>query len=224
MANLTRPLVKPIIAVDAAEAPLYPDYRIRFEMDTEGEAEDSQNIMDKSGHEHSITVTGATHIDADGSVYFDGDGDYYTIDGSSASLSANDTLDMEWYAEVNLEAGGDSTATIYNKRDGGGSEEYRLYLTSGTPEFVTSSSSSDTDIVITSSGGALTAGVWYSIEVRRSGGVYTMYVDESDVGTDTEAAIPESNGQDLNVGHSAFNASRQFKGSMRNLKITKAFA
>lgn len=209
-------------AEGAAAVPGYLDYRNRFIMDTEGEAPASQNIMDSSGHGQTVTVVGGTNIQADGSVYFDGDGDYFTIP-SSDDTTAADAHDMTITLEINCDADGDAIQSLVNKRDGSSAEEYYWYLKDGaskTPEFVTNVGGTF-DVVIT--GANLTAGQWYELRVERRSGVWEMFIDDVSQGTDTESVTPAVNSQALAFGHSAFNSGRQFKGFMRVAKINKEF-
>lgn len=201
-------------------APAYPDFRIRFEMDTSGESPGSQNVTDASGYSVPVTVTGNTNIQADGSVYFDGDGDYMSIPDSD-QYSVADSSEVEFEVEINWDGDGDTQQSLVNGRDTGSAEEFRLVIDGGNvtlQTFITGSL--DAEVVMATT---LTSGVWYNIKATRVSGEWTLRVNDSIEGTATESGTPTGNAGELFFGHSAFNASRQFKGYMRKIKITKQF-
>jgi len=190
---------------------------VSFLQDTEGELPGSQNITDASLNNNTVTVVGNTNIQADGSVYFDGDGDYYQIPHSAAVSVANSN-DMVLEVELNWDGDGDSTQSILNKRDGGSAEEFRMTINGGNYEFITFiSGSADVNLV----GPAVTSGVWHNFRMERVSGTWTMYVDDVEQVSATESNTPSSNGAPLNIGHSAFNGTRQYKGFLRKAKIVQ---
>lgn len=220
--TVTTGLIRPLIGVSVGNGAVaeYPDWTVRFEMDTEGETEGSQNITDKSGYEWTVTVAGDTNIRANGSVQFDGDGDYFSIPDSDYHTVA-DAFDVEIEIEFNWDGDGDTTQSLMNGRDGGGAEEFRLVIDGTTLTFQTFvSGSTDVEII---GGTTLSAATWYNVKARRTSGTWDLLLDDVSEGTDAETSPPSANGGPLYVGHSAFNASRQFKGFMRVVKFTKQF-
>lgn len=206
---------------DSGNTPGTPDplVNVSFLMNTEGESPGSQNITDASYFSHTVTVTGNTNIQADSSVYFDGDGDYFTIPHDD-SISIANAYDMEFEVEFNWDGDGDTTQNFFNKRDGAQAEEFRMTINGGVIEFITFvSGSADVNLV---GGTSLVSGTWYNFKAKRVSGEWTILLDDvADAAPQTESAQPSANGAPLNFGHSAFNSSRQFKGFVRIAQITQ---
>lgn len=200
--------------------PAYPDYRIRFDMSTEGETAGSQNITDGSGWAYPVTVVGNTNIQADGSVYFDGDGDYFYLDDSDSHTPA-DAFDVVYEFEINWDGDGDATQSIINGRDASSAEEFRIVLVSGVLNLVTFISGSP-DINITGTT-TLSSGVWYNVKASRVSGTWDLTLDDVSEGSQAESGTPTRNAGPMYIGHSAFSGDRQFKGYIRVAKITKEF-
>lgn len=215
-------LTRPLIGVQGAGnggGSSVTDWTIRFEMDTEGETAGSQNIMDSSGYDWTVTVVGAT-IQADGSVLFDGDGDYFSIPDSDYHTVA-DAFDIEMEFEILWDGDGDTQQSIINGRDGSNAEEFRFILDSGRLSFQTFvSGSADVDILGTTT---LTAATWYNAKARRTSGTWEILLDDVSEGSQAESNTPSPNNGALNFGRSAFSSSRDFKGRMRVAKFTKQF-
>lgn len=201
--------------------PLPPDplVNVSFLMSTEGEAPGSQNITDASYFNHTVNVVGNTNIQADGSVYFDGDGDWLTILASDSFSVAND-YDMEFEVEFNWDGDGDTTQSFFNKRDGASAEEFRMTINGGVIEFITFvAGSADVNIVGST---PLVGGVWYNYKAKRVAGEWTILLDDvADAAPQTESAQPTANGADMQLGRSRFNSSREFKGFIRTAKVTQ---
>ena len=217
-------LIRPLIGVQGAGngggGGAFPDWTIRFEMDTEGESAGSQNITDSSGYAFPVTVTGNTNIQADGSVLFDGDGDYLSIPDSDYHTVA-DAFDVEIEVEFLWDGDGDVQQSLMNGRDGASAEEFRLVIDGTTLTFQTFIlGAQDVSIV---GGTTLVASTWYNVKARRTSGVWNLLLDDVSEGSQAEGGTPSPNAGALFIGHSAFNASRQFKGRMRVVKFTKQF-
>jgi len=191
---------------------------VSFYLSTVGEAPGSQVFHDESANDFAITTTGNTNVQADGSIYFDGNGDWLTVPHDS-QISVANSNDMLFEVEFNWDGTGDTTQCFFNKRDGGSAEEFRMTLNGGKIEFITFiSGSADVNLIDSSS---VSAGTWYNFKAERISGTWTIYLDDVEIASATEAGTPSANGADLQIGRSRFNSAREFKGYIRKAKIVQ---
>lgn len=217
LSNASEYSVTPITVTDEKEVPINQT-NVSFYLSTVGELPGSQVFHDESANNFAITTTGNTNVQADGSIYFDGNGDWLTIPHDT-QLSVANSNDMLFEVEFNWDGNGDTTQCFFNKRDGGSAEEFRMTLNGGKIEFITFiSGSADVNLIDTST---VSSGVWYNFKAERVSGTWTIYLDDVAKGSATESGTPSANGADLQFGRSRFNSAREFKGFIRKAKIVQ---
>lgn len=113
------------------------------------------------------------------SAYFDGTGDYLQIaDNDDFDFNQTSvTLEM-WFRPSSVTV----TDILMGKRDGSNSG-WQLNITTGSAVSFNVYQSGSTIIGI--SGGTLTANTWHHVAVTKSGDVFKLYLNGSQVGTDT---------------------------------------
>ncbi len=143
---------------------------------------------DESSSEHVATVSGDPVLDAgeykfDGSMYFDGSGDYLTIpDSTDFQFGTGDfTVDM-WVK------GTDKSLDTYNRRlfmidgpTGNANNNFQLIIDDSSGSAYAYSNAGSLEIIGTTD---INDGDWHHVAAVRSSGVVSLYVDGSLQGTD----------------------------------------
>jgi hypothetical protein len=240
---------------DAADAAAYVNYRIPTDIDNsadtfsmraywETDAADSDTVLllhmdsdftDSSSSANDATATGAT-IDTgtkkfgDASGLFDGTGDYLSV-GATADFSfgTGDFTFEGWFSNTNnYDPSNDSClfdfrvdssnymTLIIQNITGPGTHTYQFNMVVGGSTLATFNSAVDP---------ATHAGTWTHLAVVRSGSTFTLYVNGSADGTDTDSgAAPTSPGLNLGVRIPSGSPINDYQGSMDEVRVVKGRA
>ena len=176
---------------------------------------DNNNITDSSSNSHSITVNGDSYA---------GTFSPYRSGGYSTSFSRSDSSKLE-IASMPAIGSGDCSIEFWCKIDSqawNGIISRGAYNSSGT--FSLSSRSGDTELTLiwsgtiyTTSGANIEVGKWKWVQVIRSSGTVTIYVNGSSVGSWSNSANVSSTSNYI-IGRA--DSSDYFGGDLRDLRIS----
>ena len=176
---------------------------------------DNNNITDASTNNHSITVNGDAHA---------GTFSPYRSGGYATSFSRSASSELE-IASMPAIGSGDCSIEVWCKIDSqawNGIISRGAYNSSGT--FSLSSRSGDTELTLiwsgtiyTTSGANINAGEWKWVQVIRSSGTVTIYVNGSSVGSWSNSANVSSTSNYI-IGR--VDSSDYFGGDLRDLRIS----
>ena len=148
-------------------------------------------IMDRSGNGHQITVTGDTVVDdtatlfGGGTMNFDGDGDYLTVNQTS-TLNLGGNFTMEGWFKINTEQWSDQVEMLItswkNVSTNTGSEKWQLLRINsqhttipGTPIWF--QAYTNTGMILVSSNDSMQLGTWYHVAIVADGDVVSLYLN-----------------------------------------------
>jgi len=182
---------------------------------TATDTSDNNNITDASSNSHSITVNGDAHA---------GTFSPYRSGGYATSFSRSSSSELE-IASMPAIGSGDCSIEVWCKIDSqawNGIISRGAYNSSGT--FSLSSRSGDTELTLiwsgtiyTTSGANINAGEWKWVQVIRSSGTVTIYVNGSSVGSWSNSANVSSTSNYI-IGR--VDSSDYFGGDLRDLRIS----
>jgi hypothetical protein len=141
------------------------------------------------------------------------------LTGTSSTLSIANTTDFCMEAWVYCTGSG-LVNSFFNKRDGGGAEEFTVGFTATAfIELATFRSGSVNKQVLSNAAVALST--WHHIAVVRESSQLRMYVNgvvQTDV--ETETLTPSANATAVWLGNDVFNSTRRFRGNFGPMRIT----
>lgn len=200
------------------------------------DAVDGQStFVDESSVGRTLTANGGVIYDdgeslyGDASILFDGTGDFISMSSAADLQIAVRTVDfcMEFWIYVTQS----KFQAMFNKRDGGGAEEYSAYTSgagnycglsifdSGSPEVETNSSSG------TPGGGTLPNGEWVHVahDRRTVAGTTTLrtFIGGTLYDSSTQSGNSSTNTANLRIGRDGFNSGRDFLGRMDSVRFTR---
>jgi len=177
---------------------------------------------DVSDSAHVVTVNGDPQLSAttakfDGSMYFDGNGDY---------LSVPDSDDWDFTA-------GDYTIDLWVKHDGPGAHEgYVAHRQDSTHVWYLGNKpasgmywlmyNNGIAVIIENQGNGITDTNWHHVALVKAADVYKIYVDGIEVGTTTNSSLPTFTGP-LYIGK-VDTGIYEFAGYIDELRISKGIA
>ena len=172
---------------------------------------------------HTVTaVGGAQTLTAQkkfgtASGYFDGTGDYLTLDVSADwNFGTGDFTIDGW---IRTDTSPPTYGAIFDSRDTTSSATgFTFAVGSGGDIYIYSNG-----MQVQSSAGAITAETWHHVALVRASGTTKIYVDGASVGTPQAAARTYSN-TTARIGIEAFGTSEAFKGYIDEFRITKGVA
>lgn len=149
---------------------------------------------------------------------FDGTGDFLTTPSISA-LSMSDTSDFTFEAVLMIDTAG-RTNTILSKRNTTSAQEYSFYVSGQVLSGVVFSGGAS----VGNATGATTMALntWYEVAFERQGTQLRVYLNGVVDGTATQTSTPTSNSATFNIGRELFNTGRDFKGVMKQVRVTRA--
>lgn len=151
------------------------------------------------------------------SLLLDGTGDYITTPNNAELQVRALNFTIECWVRLNALPGANSM-TIANKRDGGGAEEFSLYInTTAVPGITLFDGSS---IGAAESPDALVTGQWYHIAGVRTGGFLYLFVDGVRKATTAISAAAATNTGVLHIGRDGFNTARDLNGWVDEFRFT----
>ena len=176
---------------------------------------DNNNITDSSSNSHSITVNGDAHA---------GSFSPYRSGGYATSFSRSNSSKLE-IASMPAIGSGDCSIELWCKIDSqawNGIISRGAYNSSGT--FSLSTRSGDTELTLiwsgtiyTTSGANINVGEWKWVQIIRSSGTVTIYVNGSSVGSWSNSANVSSTSNYI-IGR--VDSSDYFGGDLRDLRIS----
>lgn len=183
-------------------------------------------FLDQSASAHSITKTGAATVQYSSSsppigmstsVNYPSTGTFL-ISADSADWSFG-TGDFTIEAYVNISTSG-NRAFLSQWLDTGGQHSWILDVSSNTLRFVTNGSVSDN---ITSASWTPSTGTWYHIAASRVSGTFYIFVDGSQLATNTVSQTLLNASANLDIGVISGGAGNfsPFVGNMASARITK---
>jgi Concanavalin A-like lectin/glucanases superfamily len=159
-----------------------------------------------------------------GSGYFDGNGDYLTVNGSSGNAAftfGTGDVTIECWAYHTTLTG---TQNYYRTQGPGANAVYLFRQTNGQLEWAVYNSTGTVLLSIFSASSALTANTWNHVAIVRSGNTHTFYVNGvasgSPVTASYSAPAPQSN---IYVGKSE-GFAEYMNGYISNLRVVKGTA
>lgn len=190
------------------EYPGFYDYATKLMLHMDG---------DKSSSQHTVTVHGDPDIYVsgakfDGSVYFDGSGDYLSLATSDDWDFGTDDFTIDWWFNADTVAGDDgmfslrqSTSTLLNVRTGGG---YDLTIRVNGGTYHTS----------------IEAGIWYHLAIVRCDNNIKLYLNGTlfDTVDVTSVSFDDSDGG-VWIGQ-YYSTSYPFQGYMDEFRVSKGIA
>ena len=188
---------------------------------------------DESDSNHTVTFNGDADLSAtskwDGSLYFDGSGDYLSIpDSDNFDFGSDDfTIDAWVYP---IQAAADHHDGIVGKwGDGSGSagnKSFDLVITSGgtNVRFQASDDGAANSVVLDSTT-ALSLNNWHHIGVVRDSNTWMLFIDGILEDTETSSISIFDNQESLFVGTQAYSLATDFlNGHIDELRISKGVA
>lgn len=140
------------------------------------------SFKDASQYDNAITVTGNTLQSStqkkfgDGSIYFDGNGDYLTPTQSTLFDFGSGDLTIDFYVYLNNITNLNMLISL-NDKLGIGALIFYTNATTGATSFYSSSNGDSWDIVNGGTAGSLSATRWYHIAIIRQSGYFKIYID-----------------------------------------------
>ena len=190
-------------------------------------------LADGSSNSHAIVVNGDVYSesispydygpysnsDHGGSIYFDGTGDYLSVASSSVFDFGSSDFTMEcWvYLETDSDGAG-GIIEIYSDDN----NYIRLFRAGGPDLQLRGASGGTTQFDIQSS--AQSTDTWIHVAAVRNGSTIALYLDGTEVGTDSSFTIPSLSGAQVLVGVDLVGTDRYFTGYISNARIVKGTA
>ncbi|HOW36576.1 MAG TPA: SpvB/TcaC N-terminal domain-containing protein [Candidatus Omnitrophota bacterium] len=189
----------------------------------------SAMFLDSSVSEHSITANGNAQIDTDqfkfngASGLFDGAGDYLSIsDSDDWNFGAGDFTVDAW---IRFDSTANTQTIIGQWNDGGHYWFITWYQPSALLFFAARNGDSPiTDDIQVLKSWSPVVNTWYHIALVRNENAFTLYVDGSSIGTETDdSPIADLTGG-LSIGRRGYDGLECFNGWMDELRISKGIA
>ena len=184
----------------------------------------NNTFLDSSNTPKTITRNGNTtqgsfspFTGQGGSMYFDGNGDYLSLTGTS--LAGTDFTIEGW---VNFASFAQTSEHIFNF----GSDSYNrfaLYRDPGTGKFAFGTVNSGAYNITVSTSDVIQVGQWYHVAFVRSASNTTIYVNGQSKGTNSGSIVSGTN-WGIGFQHFGSSANDYFNGYLSNLRITKGQA
>jgi hypothetical protein len=178
---------------------------------------------DESDDNRTISAFGNAQVDTavdlhGPSIQLDGTGDYLTVP-DHADLAAATAGSMTIEAEVYVDELG-KLQTIMGKRSG--TNEHVLYLGATNQFNFQTLRASATDVNISHTGVTVTLGGTYHVAVVRVGTTWTIYVNGSAGGSQTEAGAPAATATPYYIGRQGVTTTRDAHVHISWVRITRA--
>lgn len=190
-------------------------------------------LSDGSSNSHSIAVNGdvksepispydyGPYSDSNhgGSMYFDGTGDYLSVASSSVFDFGSSDFTMECW--VYLETDSDGTGGIIEIYSDD-SNYIRLFRASGPDLQLKCVSGGTTQVGIQSLAQSLNT--WIHVAAVRNGSTMALYLNGTQVDTDSSFTIPSLSGAQVLVGLDLAGTDRYFTGYISDVRVVKGAA
>lgn len=155
-----------------------------------------------------------------GSMYFDGSGDYLLASDSPNTEFGSGDFTVECWAYYSSTSG---TPVLIDKRaNTGGYSPFIFYTTGGTLLFYSSSNGSSYDIANGVTIGSVTTGTWYHVAASRSGSSIRLFLNGTLANTITSSASLVNNSDAWSIGGTV--GGNYLNGYIDDLRITKGYA
>ena len=182
------------------------------------------SIIDKAQKSHLILNGGAvgstTQVKFAGtkSMYFDGSNDYITLSPDSLQLGSSDFTIESWVYKTTTTAG-----CLFSKRVSweAGAITMAQDLSAGTIQIYFYEYNVSTPILSASS----VRNSWYHVAVTRSGSTWRLFIDGTQVDTETSSVTILNNNGDLKIGRDDYGSGRWYLGGyLQDFRMTKGLA
>lgn len=159
-----------------------------------------------------------------GSYLFDGSVDHLSIPNSNLLLFEGGDYTVEaWVYPITVTGAGSvpCIAGIWSTVSPS-KQAWMLYFdTTGSLKFVIDP---DDTVILSSSSGAIQAGVWQHVAVTKSGSAFKAFVNGTIVATASQSHTMQNGSGALEIGDVSDGGSHDFNGYISDLRITKGYA
>lgn len=186
------------------------------------------NFTDVSPSPVAVTLSGNTSISTTapkfgaGSAYFDGFGDYATIQDTSDRFDFG-TGDFTVEAWVKITLNNSNWQTVLIRRVSGQAGGFGLYVYSLTPKIYLSSSAGSWDLASALGTTAIAQNTWSHLAIVRNGTTISLYVNGTLSGSITTSASLPASTLPLSLGASS-DGSETMAGYIDSVRVTKGVA
>lgn len=174
----------------------------------------------------TATVSSTVHKYGTGSLYFNGTNSHYTVAANSAFSFAQTQQDFTvetWINPTDVAGSPKVMASVWPQN---GNDQWILALTGNTVTFYWSPYNSSYGFL---GGGTIVAGQWSHVAVTRSGNTFRLFVNGTQVASNTNTGVNGGVPTPLDIGHygssqNSASIGSWFYGYMDDIRITTGVA